>query len=211
MICTAEYGNSRYLFVVMSVESELSADGLQVLTFGNFVETRKLMNFAFNSYTVRQVLSRDQALYQYAVKNGENDVILHTQEDVYVLLPADYDRNAVNYQNRVDAVLLTAPITAGDKMGVLQITYGGLVLANCDLLAMNPVPAGESVTLTDERKPVSNKDADSEWDTYLSWAVLAAVIVAVFVAFVVLLVKGIRSMRIRRMNTVRARKRKRGR
>lgn len=211
MICTAEVGNSHYLFVVMSAEAELSADGMQVLTFGNFVETKKLMNFAFNSYTVRQVLSRDQTLYQYAVKNGKNDVILHTQEDVFVLLPADYDKNAVNYQNRVDAALLTAPIAVGDKMGILQITYGGLVLANCDLLAMNPVPAGESVTVTDERVPVSDKDTGSKWDTYLSWAVMAAVIVVVFVALIVLLVKGIQSLRVRRMNTVRARKRKRGR
>lgn len=208
MICTAQVGNSHYLFVVMSSQAKVSEDGMSVTSFENFLETKKLMNFAFNNYTVRQVVGKDQSLYQYAVKNGKNDVVLRAERDVFVLLPADFDKNAVIYHNVVDASGLQAPIAASDKLGILQISYQGLILANCDLVAMNAVSQQGALTVTDERTPVQKVETEELWDQILTWAGIAAVAAAVLALVVFLLVKGIQSLRIRRMQTVRARKRK---
>ena len=208
MICTAEVGNSRYLFVVMSAVSKVSQDGLSVITFGNFVETKKLMNFAFNGYTVRQVVDKEQALYQYAVKNGCNDVVLQPDRDVFVLLPSDFSRDDIVYRNVVNATNLVAPIAQSDRLGVLQLSYRGLVLANCDLVAMNPVADQNALTLSDSRESITDTDQESKWKGPVTFVVIAVAAAAGLTGIVVLLIRGIRNLRIRRMQTVRARKRK---
>lgn len=208
MICTAEVGNSRYLFVVMSAVSKVSQDGLSVITFGNFVETKKLMNFAFNGYTVRQVVDKKQALYQYAVKNGCNDVVLQPDRDVFVLLPSDFSRDDIVYRNVVNATNLVAPIAQSDRLGVLQLSYRGLVLANCDLVAMNPVADQNALTLSDSRESITDTDQESKWKGPVTLVVIAVAAAAGLTGIVVLLIRGIRNLRIRRMQTVRARKRK---
>ena len=211
MICTAQVGNSRYLLVVMSAQAEISEDGLVVTSFGNFVETKKLMNFVFNSYTVRQVVDQNQALYQYAVKNGRNDVVLQPAEDVWVLLPADYDKDAVVYHNVVDAAGLQAPIAARDKLGVLQISYGGLVLANCDLIAMNPADLQEPLTEISDRVSSTPKQLEEQWDQLLLWGGIALAGIVVLVLLIKLIVRAVKNRHVRRMQLKRARKRKRGR
>jgi D-alanyl-D-alanine carboxypeptidase len=211
MVCTAEVGNSRYLLVVMSAQSQVSENGLSVISFGNFVETKKLMNFAFNGFTVRQVLGKSQALCQYAVKNGSNDVVAHPAEDVWVLLPSNYNKDLVQYQNIVEASSLRAPVAVSDKLGVLQIRYGNLILANCDLLAMNPVEERIEPLGTAERIPVETGKTAQQWEALLPIIGLVAIVLAFVALIVLLIVKLLRNLRIRRQMSYRIRKRKRGR
>ena len=208
MICTAEVGNSRYLFVVMSTQSPVSEDGLSVLSFENFIETRKLMNYAFNGYTVRQIADRDQVFYQYAVNNGQNDVVLGVADDVRVLLPAGYDKDAVVYQNVVDAAKLKAPIAQGDVLGYLQISYDGLILAKCDLVAMNFVTEKGSVLEDAERIPIKQEVVDDSWKDLLIWG---GVGLACVVLLILVSIKLVQNLRIRRMQGYRMRKRRRSR
>ena len=207
MICTAEFGNSRYLFVVMSAESQVS--GNQVTYFGNFAETKKLMNFAFNGYTVRQVLDKNQTMYQYAVKNGPNDVMLSPQNDVFVLLPADYDKDAVLYHNLVDAAVLRAPIAQGSTLGVVQIEYQGFLLANCGLIAMNEVSGSMQAVQPADRLPPADVYTEDTFSGILLWVGVGMAAVVVLLCVILLCAKGVQGLRIRRQQMVRARKRKR--
>ena len=211
MICTAEVGNSRYLLVVMSTKSEVSADGMSVISFGNFLETKKLMNYIFNNFTVRQVLDKNQTLYQYTVENGQNDVILQPAEDVWVLLPAGYDKAAVDYQPVIDRQNLVAPLATGVCLGRLQIQYGGLILTECDLVAMNPSVEKGSALGVEERLPVVVDDAKDPMAQWILWGMIGAACLAALVILIVILVKGIQNMKIRRMQMKRMRKWKRGR
>ena len=195
MICTAKVGNSHYLFVVMSVESQVSEDGLSVTSFGNFVETKKLMNFAFNGYTVRQLVDDDESLLQYAVKDGQNDVVLRADRDVFALLPADYDKNAIEYSHIVEASGLNAPIMTGDQLGVLQISYQGLILANCELMAMNPVQVSSSSIEMSQRLPQQTQQILDETDGRLIWILFAASAVAFVVIVVWLVIRRVKKNR----------------
>lgn len=208
MICTAEVGNSRYLFVVMSAQSEVTADGLSVTSFGNFVETQKLMNFAFSGYTVRQVAGKGQVMYQYTVKNGQNHVFLRPSRDIFVLLPANFDKDAVSYHSVVDAGALQAPIAASDKVGILQISYQGLILANCDLVAMSSVLEQESAIILDERIPPSSNKTENVWSGIFTWVGILVIAAAALAVLVFLLIRLIRSLHTRQIHMVRTRKRK---
>lgn len=211
MVCTAQVGNSRYLLVVMSAQSQVSNDGLSVTSFGNFLETKKLMNFAFNGFTVRQVLGKSQVICQYAVKNGSNDVVLHPAEDVWVLLPANYNKDLVHYQNIVEASMLHAPVAVSDRLGILQIRYGNLILANCDLLAMNPVEEQTDPLRPADRIPVETGTTSQLWEELLPIIGIIAVALGLVALAVFLIIKLCRNLRIRRQMSYRIRKRKRGR
>ena len=208
VICTAKVGNSRYLFVLMSVECEVTEQG--GVTYSNFLETIRLMNYAFNNFTVRQVLDKEQAIYQYAVKNGKNDVLVCGSRDVSVLLPADFDKNSVVYENIVHASALQSPIEAGDPLGTLQIKYGGRVLASCELLAMNQVERQDDIEITD-RLQSSEDPGKQAIDPKLVFAAILVAILAGFVAVLVLIIRGMKKIRSRRGQMRKARKRKRSR
>ena len=208
VICTAKVGNSRYLFVLMSVECEVTEQG--GVTYSNFLETIRLMNYAFNNFTVRQVLDKEQAIYQYAVKSGKNDVLVCGSRDVSVLLPADFDKNSVVYENIVHASALQSPIEAGDPLGTLQIKYGGRVLASCELLAMNQVERQDDIEITD-RLQSSEDPGKQAIDPKLVFAAILVAILAGFVAVLVLIIRGMKKIRSRRGQMRKARKRKRSR
>lgn len=210
MICTAKVGNSHYLLVVMSTESEVSGDSLSVTSFGNFIETKKLMNYVFNEYTVRQVIDKDQILYQFAVKNGRNDVTLRADRDIFVLLPADYDKDEIMYDYVVEASGLNAPIQSGDELGSLQISYHGLILGSCELMAMNSVDCDSAVIEMAQRFPQKNEQTSNEMNEQLIWILFAAAAVAVAGIVVWLVmhhVKNARDMGVVKVKTERNKRR----
>lgn len=208
VICTAQVGKSRYLFVLMSVECEVTEQG--GVTYSNFYETIRLMNFAFNNYTVRQVLDCTQAIYQYAVKDGKNDVMVSPSINVSVLLPVDFDKNAVIYENKVDASVLKSTIQAGDYLGTIQIKYAGRILAVCDLLAMNDVVQKEDIEIK-ERVDVSNTNDKQTIDPELLSRVIVAAVLVIMVAGLVFAVCGLIKLRNRRLYMRNVKKRKRSR
>lgn len=208
MICTAKVGNSHYLFVVMSVPCEVSAQN--GVTFSNFLETKKLMNYAFNHFTVRQIVDDESVLFQYAVKDGKNDVALRADRDVFVLLPADYDKNAVEYSQVVEASALCAPIEAGKKLGVLQISYQGLILANCELMAINSISGSVSNILLSQRLPLQDTQTTNFLDDHMVGILLVAAAVIAVVIITWLVIRAIRNAKINGFAKVK-KKRKKGR
>jgi hypothetical protein len=184
---------------------------MSVTAFGNFLETKRLMNYAFNSFTVRQVAGKSQALCQYAVKNGNNDVVLRPAEDVWVLLPFNFDNTMLQYHNIVEASVLKAPVAVSDKLGILQIRFGVLILGNCDLVAMNPVAELMESIKPAERIPVENGKIADQWDWLLPIIGIAVIVIAVLALLVFLIIKLWRNLQIRRQMSYRIRKRKRGR
>lgn len=170
MICTAEVGTSRYLCVVISAAAEVSQDGLSVTRWNIFEEVSFLFDFGFANYAVRQVIERDQALYQYAVSDGEEDVVLHPAQSVSVVLPLNYDAQQLQYSNVVNANSLRAPIQEGNVLGTLQVRYGNVCLGECDLLAMHPVHSLGSVI--EDAQRIEYPDVKKEtfrWQPILIW------------------------------------------
>ncbi len=211
MICTAETGGARYLCVVMSAKSAVSADGLSVTRFGNFAETAALLDYAFAGFHVRQVADDSEALYQYGVSGGENDVVLRPSRDVFAVLPADFRVEDLGYSNLVDADRIKAPIRQGDALGTLLIRYRGIVLGSCDLLAMHAVRESGAAIRPAQRLNREDGGGVSGWRALLVPAAAALGALLVLAVGVLISVRAVRSARIRRWHRRRARDRKRSR
>lgn len=211
MICTAQVGTARYLCVVMNAKGEMSEDGLSIVRYGIFEEMSALLDYAQKGFEVRQILDDSQAMYQYDVIGGENDVILRPSRDVSVVLPKDYAPEKLGFQHYVDGAAFSSPVVAGQKMGGLTIFYGNLMMGSCDLLAMNAVAASGSSVTEAQRLPSVAQDAQINWKELLGYAVLVLLAVLILVALIATLVRVIRNSKLRKEQRRKARKRKRSR
>ncbi len=208
MICTAQVGTSRYLCVVMSAQAQVS--GSYVTSFGNFLETGKLLDYAFGNYSVRQVIDNSQAFSKYPVTNGENAVVLQPEKDLFTVLPQEYDPENLEVTDFVDISLLHAPIKKGDVLGTLQICYESVILGSCSLIAMNDVEKKGSVILPADRfepEPVVKTD----YMKILIWVGIAFGSLILLVGGILLAVRVVRVIRIRRVRRRRMRQRRRSR
>ncbi len=211
MICTAQVGGSRYLCVVMSAEGTVSEDGYSVITFGNFEETKKLLDYGFHNFVVRQVVDDSQIFSQYGVLGGENDVVLHPSQDVFTVLPKDFMVENLFFTDDVDISRLEAPVEAGTVLGKLQIAYGTVILGSCDLVAKNDVHY--SGTTIRPAAPVEDEEVQAPVIdlSFLKWVGLGLVILILLALGVLVGLRVSRTLKIRRMHRNRRRGRRRSR
>jgi len=212
MICTAEVGTSRYLCVVMSAAAEVSENGLVVTRWNIFEEVSFLLDFGFANFAVCQVIDERQTMYQYAVNDGENDVVLRPSQSISVVLPLGFDPSELHYSNVVDAELLRVPIQKGDALGTLQIRYGNVYVGQCDLVAMHAVAQEGNGILDADRIDTSTPAEDTfDWTPVFVWAGVIAGSLVILGLATLLMIRVVGNMRLRRQHRRRARNRRRER
>lgn len=210
LICTAEAGTSRYLCVVMGADATVTEDGFTVITFGSFEEAAAALNYGFRNFAVRQVADTGQTFAQYAVAGGANDVALKVTEDLYAVLPVDFSIDDLNFNTVVDAGLLSAPISVGDILGTLQVSYHNIVLGTCQLQAMHSVaPIGSVIQDSSYLEAALPEPVDYAGILIKVGIVLAAILL--LAALILLVIRIVRNARIRRQHRRRMRNRRRSR
>lgn len=148
LISTAEKDGQRYLAVVMSAKGTMNSNGSAVRAFGNFSETKLLLDHAFSQYALRQLLSANKVMAQFQVIGGENDLAVSSRQAVSALMPNDMEADLVTYRCEQTAGKLTAPVSSGDTVGTVQLWYDNICVAQGDLIAMHDVKEkGTSATV----------------------------------------------------------------
>ena len=157
LIATAEQNGIRYLSVVMRAEG--SVNGNAVTKFGNFADTEKVLDLAFEKYSVSQLLYAGQVMEQFEVSGGRNDVVGCPSQDLYSVLPTEMDLKDVSFEYVPEN--LTAPIAKGQKIGTIQVWYQNNCVGQCDMLAMYAVeqPGVNDLTLM----PTAEETAKRTW------------------------------------------------
>ena len=148
LISIAEKDSQQYLAVVMSAKSTMTSDGLSVRNFGNFSETKLLLDHAFSQYSDHQLLSATKVMTQLKVSNGENDLAVSSKQAVSALMPNDLSSELVTYKCIESASGLSAPVAKGDIVGVIEFWYNGICVAQSDLVAMHDVKVKGQSALT---------------------------------------------------------------
>ena len=211
MICTAQIGDANYLCVVMNTKGTVTEDGLSIVRYGIFEEVSALLDYAGKTFEVRQILDDSQAMYQHAVSNGANDVVLRPSEDVFVVLPVGCDASQLRFDKIVDPGSLHAPVKGGTKLGSMVIYYGGLMMGSCDLLAMTDVSVlGTDITPA-QREDVEHLDEEGLVGTILSYAAFILIGLAALGGLISFAVRALRNVKIRAQQRRRARNHKRSR
>ena len=209
LICTADIGTARYLCVVMSADSVMSEDKISVVSFGSFLETAKLLDYAESTYEVRQILESSQTYSQHPVQGGDNDVTLAPREDVFTVLPLTYEPGTLQFTPAINTAALNAPLQVGTAVGTIRVTYQGVVLAETELAAMFSVALKDSVIRPAPPAPKDEQEIRNQ--NLLKWVLAAVGGVLVIVAVVMLGTRLVKNARIRSLHRKRKRNRRRSR
>jgi serine-type D-Ala-D-Ala carboxypeptidase (penicillin-binding protein 5/6) len=126
---TAERNGMRVITVVMNAKDDSGS-----LHTARFTQTKKMLDYAFNSFTVKEVYPANYQIKNQStipvVKGKEDSVSIQTK-DPLTLVVKNGEENAYKPIFKVDEGLLTkkgqltAPVKKGQKVGVMTVEYKG--------------------------------------------------------------------------------------
>lgn len=180
LISVAQEGDLTLLTVAMGGKTSINDMGQTSL--GNFRETRTMVNFGFESFTFAQVLNPDVVLATFSVSNAENFTQASVEEPVNVVVPLDLDKNDLQYEFVLEKENLTAPVRAGDRLGVARVWYHGMCLAQQQMYATIDAPVRQAQPVEGDKNASGDEGAGNLIGVILRIALIAvAVIVVLFV------------------------------
>lgn len=141
LVSSAQRGSLHYISVILGAE-RVEENG--VGNIRSFSETTRLFNYGFDNFTYKNIIEAKEPIQEVPVSLSEVDrVVVSAAEDKEVLIfnglePEHLERKVTLFSETVEA-----PVTAGQKLGVMELSYDGTVYATVDLLAMHDVEASK--------------------------------------------------------------------
>lgn len=128
LITSAKRGDRRLISVVLGTASESA----------RAVESQKLLNYGFQYYDSVKLYEKNQAVASLRLwKGAGNTVKAGFLNDLYVSLPkGQADKVKANLASRQP---LLAPVSAGQKIGVMKLTLDGQPYAELPVVALEDV------------------------------------------------------------------------
>lgn len=144
LVSSAQRGSLSFISVI------LGAERVEVNGVGNvrsFSETTRMFNWGFKNFTYKTVLDENEFPKEVAVTLSKIDhVAVRPAEEVEVLMPNGLDPADLTRTVELTANPVEAPVSAGDVLGTLTLSYNDQVYATVDLLALNDVEASGFLT-----------------------------------------------------------------
>ncbi|MEH6357292.1 MAG: D-alanyl-D-alanine carboxypeptidase family protein [Marinobacter sp.] len=131
LVASAQRDETRFIAVVMGARSAESRSQ----------EVQKMLNYGFRYYQSERLFSAGQELIQSPVWGGTaNTLSVGVREHVYVTISRG-TRNQLESVIDLDSVV-KAPVSAGDELGRIKVSFQGEVLVDQPVLALVDVPDG---------------------------------------------------------------------
>lgn len=125
---TAKRGNMRLVGVVLGAENGKA----------RFSETSKLLNYGFANFENKKVVDSDSFEVDIEVAGGKVKMAkAKPSGDLVVLCKKRDNAGDVSVETKLDQV--SAPMKAGDKVGMVYVTKNGVVVAESELLLTQDV------------------------------------------------------------------------
>ena len=198
LIATAEDDGIRFLSVLCGAKTSILDTG--DLLMESFPETIKLLDYGFDNFSYVTALSPLYPIDQVTVLNsaGSEAVAVAPAKDVRLLLPANYNPDALRTEILLDAKEVEAPVSEGQKLGLARVYYGNELIDETDLLAIADVTRSEFSSVAS----TSTAYIQQNW-----WKWIVFLILGIIAAFLILLV--LLQIRRRRLRRLRLEKRRR--
>jgi len=119
----------------------------------SFVDAKNLYEWAFASFSYQTVISSKEPITEVKVRLAKDTdyVVLNTSTSVEALLPNDFDPAEVERKIVVyDEDQITAPITKGQKLGELSLSYKGRSFGTLSLVALNSIARDQTLYYIDQ-------------------------------------------------------------
>lgn len=106
----------------------------------NFVETTRLFEWGFDNFSYRTILESSDPVQQVEVTLSDTDYVLVRPEgSLAALLPNDLDISEFEQEYTLYSESVEAPVSEGQVLGKVTLTYNGEEYGSLDLVALNDV------------------------------------------------------------------------
>lgn len=145
LVSSAIRGSLHFVSVALGGERKTLEDG-EIRTY-SFYDTNQLFKWAFENFSYQTIAMETEEIQEVPVELSKTDhVTVHPAGDVEVLLPktlsSELLERDIELQSSVDA-----PVSAGQKLGTMTLSYDGTTYATLDLVASFDVEASRLKTL----------------------------------------------------------------
>lgn len=140
LISTAQDGDKHLLSIVVGCDTIENDDG--TTTDERFTETKKLLEYGLNHFSLVQVLSDTTmaGMPEVLYAEGRGSVVVRAKDNISVLLPDGFDVSKIEMQvSYTSGPPLEAPLEAGQTVGTVTAVYEGKPIASCDLVTLTAV------------------------------------------------------------------------
>lgn len=156
LVSSAEKGSLHFVSVILGAE-RVEVDGVGDIR--SFSHTSRMFDYGFEHFTYKTIIDQMEAIQEVPVELSEIDhVTVYPAETKEVLIPKgldgeDLDRTII-LQDPVEA-----PVTKGQKLGSMELSYDGVIYATVDLLAGFDVEASKLMTFWRDTQEFVEKPA----------------------------------------------------
>lgn len=145
LVSSAIRGSLHFVSVALGGERKTLEDG-EIRTY-SFYDTNQLFKWAFENFSYQTIAMETEEIQEVPVELSKTDhVTVHPAGDAEVLLPKTLSpellERDIELQSSVDA-----PVSAGQKLGTMTLSYDGTTYATLDLVASFDVEASRLKTL----------------------------------------------------------------
>lgn len=177
LVSSAEKNGMYLISVVLGTEKDEETG--QVLSF---VETKNLFEWGFANFSTKTLIETSEQIMEVKVALGkEKDaVVLVPEKKLEALVPATLDINDINRDIKLDHEGgVTAPVTRGQRLGEITLSYGSREFGTIPLVASYEVPLDQTENVTEGVKNFFTQD----WVKYTLAGIAAAVLL--YILFVI--------------------------
>lgn len=116
-----------------------------------FTESRELFRWGFSNFERRQIVDTDTPLAQVNVTLSKTDhVLVRPAHQLERTLPRDMKQEDIKQEITLDSETVQAPVSAGQPLGKLTLTYQGEELGVVDLIAVSAAERSELLYRLDQ-------------------------------------------------------------
>lgn len=190
LVSTASDDDMNLLSVVCGCGTEPDMDGS--LLDMRFVETKKLFEYGFDSFSERQVLTDTVMLAQPTVlyAEGIGSVVVRAKDNVTALLPNGLDPSEITMRLDYDSEHLEAPLAEGQTVGTVVALYRGKRIASSELVTLTAVERSVDQPVTQEPTSTTANDVpDGEGSIWQYWYILVPLGLVLLLVILLLLIR----------------------
>ena len=138
VVASAAHGDLRYLCIVMGADEDPAELGG---TIYSYQIANELLDYAIYGFDMIRILDTQTALttVEVGLTERQTGLALVAQEAVYAYLPKNTDPAELDYRVMLHDNAVNAPVSAGDVLGLVTVTYDGEMIATVRLCAAEDV------------------------------------------------------------------------
>jgi len=141
---------------------------------GLWEDAKKLLDYGFDNYITKKMISAGDVVENLEVKKSENSIPLTAKEDLFITYPRNEESKIV--KNIVLQQIPLGHIVKEQKLGYVEYLLGDDSIASVDLVAADDVPASLLHEYDNGEKSILRR-------LYSNWALLPTVGLLTFGAF----------------------------